>query len=99
MANLITSMEIVWSQNGNQYHGDFVVKLVWRLSGSFLEKIWYIKLPDNLHINFTIESRKKYHSPYCLHTIYIISTFYGDEICFHCKCAKGTKKYSLSLLL
>ena len=30
------------------FYGDFVVKLVWRLSGVFIEKTWQIKLPERL---------------------------------------------------
>ena len=52
-----------------------MVKLIWRLSGVFMEKTWYIKLPYNLHVNFTIKSDNKYHSPHCLHTIYIIDHY------------------------
>ena len=43
-----------------------------------------IQLPDNIHINFhhkvSIKISLSILSPYCLYTIYIISTSYGDEI-------------------
>ena len=35
---------------------DFMVKLVWRSFGALMEKTWLIKLPENLHINFTIKT-------------------------------------------
>ena len=35
-----------------------MVKLVWRLSGVFTEKTRQIKLPDNIHINFIMNSPK-----------------------------------------
>ena len=63
MANLFTrvvNMDIVWRQcGGDTYYGDFMVKLFWTLSVVFMEETWLIKLPDNLHINFTIKSRLK----------------------------------------
>ena len=46
MVNLITrmiSMEIVWRQCGQEsdtFYGDFMVKLIWRLSGAFIKKTW-----------------------------------------------------------
>ena len=36
------------------FYGEFMVKLVWRLSEIFMEKTRKIKLQDNLHMNFTI---------------------------------------------
>ena len=57
------------------FYGDFMAKLVQRLSGVFIEKTWIIRLPDNFHINFTINLHKKYHSPYSpyyLHNFYIL---------------------------
>ena len=57
------------------FYGDFMVKLVWRLSGVFMEKTWEIKSPDNLH--------KSIAQPlYCLHAVCIISTYYGHEMIF-----------------
>ena len=43
MVNLITRMEIVWSLYGDSvdsdtFYVDFMVKLVWRFSGIFMEK-------------------------------------------------------------
>ena len=46
MVNLITSQEwLVWrlygdSEESDTFHGDFMVKLVWRLSGVLMEKTW-----------------------------------------------------------
>ena len=44
MINLITrvvSMEIVWRPCGEWFfYGDFMVKLVWRLPGVFMERTW-----------------------------------------------------------
>ena len=37
------------------FYRDSMVKLVWRLSVVFIEKTQKVKLPDNLHINFTIK--------------------------------------------
>ena len=34
--------------------GDFISKLVRRLSGVFMEKTWLIKVSDNLHIKVII---------------------------------------------
>ena len=41
------------------FYGDFMVKLVWRFSGVFIEELWYIKLPHKLHITFIIKSPTK----------------------------------------
>ena len=38
------------------FYKDFMVKLVWRLSGVFGGKTWHFKLLENLHVNFTIKS-------------------------------------------
>ena len=81
VVNLITrivSIDIVWGQFG-VFYGDFIVKLVWRLSvvswrkhgKSDYQTISISILSENLH--------KKYHCAYCLHTVYITSTYYGDE--------------------
>ena len=37
------------------FYGYFMVKLVWRLSGIFMEKT---KLSNNSHINFTIDKKQ-----------------------------------------
>ena len=42
--------------DNDTFNGDFIAKLVWRFSGVFMEKTWYVKLPDNLRISFTIKS-------------------------------------------
>ena len=59
MANLIirmVGMEIVRREFGcNSCYGDFIVKLVWRLYGVFMEKTRHIKLPVNFHISFTMK--------------------------------------------
>ena len=52
---------LVWRLYGDSvesdtFFRDFMVKLVWKLSGVFMETILYIKLPDNTHTNFTIKS-------------------------------------------
>ena len=33
-------------------YGDFVVKLIWRLSGYLIEHVFSIETPDNVHTNF-----------------------------------------------
>ena len=75
MANLITrmvDMEIVGnSVENDKYIRDFIAKLMWRLSG----------FSRRNHITRR-SAYKKYHSPYNLHTVYIVSTYYGDEIFF-----------------
>ena len=38
------------------FYGDFIVKLKWILSCNLIYYVFFINLPDNLHINFTIES-------------------------------------------
>ena len=38
------------------FYGDLMVKLIWRLSGVFMEKTLHVKLQDDIHINFTIKS-------------------------------------------
>ena len=40
------------------FHGDFMVRLIWRLSGNLIYPVFSMKTPDNLQTNFTI------HSPY-----------------------------------
>ena len=37
-------------------HGDFMVKFIWGLFEVFMEETWYIKFPDNLHLNFTTDT-------------------------------------------
>ena len=71
-------MEAVWRLI---FNGDFLVKLVWGLSEVFMEKTRYIKLQNNLHT--------RYHSPYYLHTVYIILTFFGDNTFFLCHNING----------
>ena len=55
-------------------YGDFLVKLMWRLSGVFKKKTWQIGLPDNIHINFTIKCQLNVShsilSPYRFHNLY-----------------------------
>ena len=83
MVNVITrlvSMEIVWrcygdSVESDTFYGDFVVKSVWRLSRVFTEKTWLIKLADNLHINFTIKSKKQKTSLSLLSPYYLLSFY------------------------
>ena len=66
------SMEIVWRQReSDTFHGNFMVKLVWRLSGVFMEKTRLIKLPDNRHTDFTAKSPIISITP---HTVLILST-------------------------
>ena len=68
-------------ETGN-FHGEFMVELVWILSGVYMEKTWKIKLPDNLHTR------------YILPTISIIATYYGDEIFFQWKHYENKRKYA-----
>ena len=53
-------------------YGDFIVKLVWVLSGNLIYNIVSMKTPDNFQTNFTMKSLKKVSlstlSPYNLHT-------------------------------
>ena len=37
-------------------YGDFMVKLIWRLSGNLIYHVCFMKTPDNLQANFTIKS-------------------------------------------
>ena len=57
------------------FYGDFMVKLVWRLSEAFVEKIRQLKFPDKLHINSTIKFPQKVSlsvlPPYNVHNFYI----------------------------
>ena len=56
-------------------YGDFMMKLIWRLSGNLIYHIFSIKIPDNLQTNFTIKSPMKVSlsTPYP-HYIYTVST-------------------------
>ena len=38
------------------FYGDFMVKLIWRLSGNLIYDVFSLKIPGNLHTNFTIKS-------------------------------------------
>ena len=37
-------------------YGDFMVKLIWRLSGKLIYHVFFMKIPDNLQTNFSIKS-------------------------------------------
>ena len=52
--NYVGSMETVWKSD--TFHGDFIVKLIWRLSGNFICHVLSMRAPDNLRTNFTINS-------------------------------------------
>ena len=59
------------STESDASYGDFMAKLIWRLSGNLIYHIYPIRIPDNLHTNFTIKSQKVSLStlpPYNLHT-------------------------------
>ena len=43
------------SVESDTFCGDFMAKLLWRLCEVLVEKAWEMKLPDDLHINFTIK--------------------------------------------
>ena len=51
----------------------FMLKLVWRLSGVFMEKTWQLKLQTISILILSQNLDKKYHSLYCLHLIYRVS--------------------------
>ena len=36
----------------NTSYGDFMVKLIWRLSGYLIEHVFSTEIPDNVHTNF-----------------------------------------------
>ena len=38
------------------FHGDLMVKLIWRLSSNLIYHVFSINTPDNLQTNFTIKS-------------------------------------------
>ena len=38
------------------FNGEFMVKLIWRLSGNLIYHVFFMKTLGNLHTNFTIES-------------------------------------------
>ena len=38
------------------FYGDFMVKLIWRLSGNLVYHIFSMTTSDNLQTNFTLES-------------------------------------------
>ena len=38
------------------FYGDFMVKLIWRLSGNLIYHVFSMKTPDNLQAYFTIKS-------------------------------------------
>ena len=40
------------------FYGDFMAKLIWRLSGNLIYNVFSVKIPDNFQTNFTIKSRK-----------------------------------------
>ena len=54
-------MEIVWrlygdSMGNDTFHGDFMIKLIWRLSGTLICHVFSMKTTDNLETNVTIKS-------------------------------------------
>ena len=38
------------------FYGDFMAKLIWRLSGNMIHHVFSMKTTDNLYTNFTIIS-------------------------------------------
>ena len=55
MVNLITRMVSMETVESDTFHGNFIVKLVWKLSGISWRN-HSNSLPGNLYINFTIKS-------------------------------------------
>ena len=45
----VICLRFLWRKHG-------FMETVWKLSGGFMEKTLQIKLPDKLHIHFTIKS-------------------------------------------
>ena len=48
--NYVDSMEV------DTVYGNFMVKLIWRLSGNLIHLVFSMKSSDNLETNFTIKS-------------------------------------------
>ena len=51
-----------------------MAKLIYRLSGKLSYLVSSMKTPNDLQTSFTTKSPyKKYHSPYCLDTLFIMT--------------------------
>ena len=60
-------------------YGYFMVKLIWRLSGVVMEKHRKSNY-QTISILIYYNLHKKYHSLYCLHSIYITSRCYEETV-------------------
>ena len=45
------------------FYEDFVIKIIWRLSGNFIYHVSSMKTPNNLQTNFTTRSPLKVSLP------------------------------------
>ena len=42
--------------DSDTFYGDFMIRLIWRLSGDLIYHTFSMKIPDNIQPNFTRES-------------------------------------------